>query len=48
MLDDPNLWVVLALREDYIAPLEPYAPLLADRLRARSTWSAWAWTPRWT
>ena len=35
MLDDPNLWVVLALREDYIAPIEPYAPLLADRMRAR-------------
>jgi formylglycine-generating enzyme required for sulfatase activity len=35
MLDDPNLWVVLALREDYIAPIEPYAPLLDDRMRAR-------------
>ena len=35
MLDDPNLWVVLALREDYVAPIEPYAPLLADRMRAR-------------
>ena len=35
MLDDPNLWAVLALREDYIAPIEPYAPLLADRMRAR-------------
>jgi dipeptidyl aminopeptidase/acylaminoacyl peptidase len=35
MLDDPNLWVVLALREDYVAALDPYAPLLADRLRAR-------------
>ena len=35
MLDDPNLWVVLALREDYVAPIEPYAPLLDDRMRAR-------------
>ncbi len=33
--DDPNLWVVLALREDYVAALDPYAALLADRLRAR-------------
>ena len=35
MLDDPNLWAVLALREDYVAPIEPHAPLLADRMRAR-------------
>ena len=28
LLDDPNLWVVLTLREDYIAALDPYAPLL--------------------
>ena len=35
MLDDPNLWVVLTLREDYVAALDPYAPLMADRLRAR-------------
>ena len=35
MLDDPNLWVVLTLREDYVAALDPYAPLVADRLRAR-------------
>lgn len=32
---DPNLWVVLTLREDYVAALDPYAPLAADRLRAR-------------
>lgn len=32
---DPHLWVVLTLREDYVAALEPYAPLLNDRLRAR-------------
>jgi hypothetical protein len=35
MLADPQLWVVLTLREDFVAALEPYAPLLADRLRAR-------------
>ena len=27
MRDDPNLWVVLTLREDYVAALDPYAPL---------------------
>ena len=26
---------MLTLREDYVASLDPYAPLLADRLRAR-------------
>ena len=35
LLDDPNLWVVLTLREDYVASLDPYAPLLFNRLRAR-------------
>ncbi|HXV98878.1 MAG TPA: hypothetical protein VEC93_10685, partial [Anaerolineae bacterium] len=35
MSDDPLLWVVLAFREDYLAALEPYAPLLADKMRAR-------------
>ena len=35
MQDDPKLSVVLSLREDYVAALEPYAPLLADRMRAR-------------
>ena len=35
MQADPNLWVVLTLREDYVAALDPYAPLMADRLRAR-------------
>ena len=35
MHDDPNLWVVLALREDYVASLDPYAPFMTDRLRAR-------------
>ena len=42
LLDDPNLWVVLTLREDYVAALDPYVPLLFNRLRARSTWSVWA------
>ncbi len=32
---DPHLWVVLTLREDYVAALDPYAPLLTDKLRAR-------------
>ena len=31
----PRLWVVLTLREDYVAPLEPYAELLPNRLRGR-------------
>lgn len=35
MAADPLLWVMLTLREDYVAALEPYAPLLSDRLRAR-------------
>lgn len=35
MLNDPYLWVVLTLREDYVAALEPYAPLIENRLRAR-------------
>lgn len=35
LLDDPNLWVVLTLREDYVAALDPYAQWMADKLRAR-------------
>ncbi len=35
MQSDPNLWVVLTLREDYVAALDPYAALMSDRLRAR-------------
>lgn len=35
MVDDPMLWVLLSFREDYIAPIEPYAPLMMDRMRAR-------------
>ncbi len=33
--DDPHLWVVLTLREDNVAALDPYAHLMTDRLRAR-------------
>jgi formylglycine-generating enzyme required for sulfatase activity len=32
---DPRLWVVLTLREDYVASLDPYIPLVENRLRAR-------------
>ncbi|MBP7961458.1 MAG: WD40 repeat domain-containing protein [Caldilineaceae bacterium] len=32
---NPTLWVVLSLREDYVAALDPYAPLTFNRLRAR-------------
>jgi WD40 repeat protein len=35
LLDNPNLWVVLSLREDYVAALEPYAAAMFNRLRAR-------------
>ncbi|MGB3219821.1 MAG: hypothetical protein WBD79_20690, partial [Anaerolineae bacterium] len=35
LLDDPNLWAVLTLREDYVAALDPYAELTFNRLRAR-------------
>ena len=35
MRDDPLLWVVLALREDFVAALDPYARSLPSRLRAR-------------
>ncbi len=35
MRADPNLWVVLTLREDYLAALDPYRALLDDKLRAR-------------
>lgn len=35
MQADPNLWVLLVLREDYVAALDPYAPLVDDRLRGR-------------
>lgn len=32
---DPQLWVVLSLREDYVAGLDPFAHLLPDGLRNR-------------
>ncbi|MBN2392955.1 MAG: hypothetical protein JXR84_19650 [Anaerolineae bacterium] len=35
LASDPLLRVLLVLREDYVATLDPYAPLLDDRLRAR-------------
>jgi hypothetical protein len=35
MLADPNLWVVLALRADFVAALDPYAHLVTNNLRAR-------------
>jgi hypothetical protein len=31
----PNLWVVLTMREDFVAALDPYLQLLPNRLRAR-------------
>ncbi|MBN1642963.1 MAG: hypothetical protein JXA09_17130 [Anaerolineae bacterium] len=33
--DDPYLWILLAMREDYLARLDPYLDLFPDRLRAR-------------
>lgn len=33
MQDDPYLWVVLVMREDYIAALDPYAHILPGGLR---------------
>jgi pSer/pThr/pTyr-binding forkhead associated (FHA) protein len=35
MADDPMLWVVLTLREDFVAALDPYTHLLPETLRAR-------------
>jgi WD40 repeat protein len=35
LADDPHLWVMITLREDYIAELDPYARLLPNRLRVR-------------
>jgi WD40 repeat protein len=35
MKDDPYLWVVFVMREDYIAALDPYAHLLPNKLRTR-------------
>ena len=35
LVDDPLLRVMFAVREDYLAEFDPYAPLLLDSLRAR-------------
>jgi len=35
MQDDPYLWVILVMREEFIAALDPYAHLLPRGLRAR-------------
>jgi hypothetical protein len=35
MARHPDLWIVLTMREDYIAGLEPYSHLVPNRLRAR-------------
>ena len=35
MTDDELLWVVLTLREDFVAALDPYIHILPDNLRAR-------------
>jgi WD40 repeat protein len=35
MKNDPLLWIVLTLREDYVAALDPFALMMPDRMRAR-------------
>jgi hypothetical protein len=35
MADDPLLWIVLILREDYVAALDPYAGILPGKMQAR-------------
>lgn len=35
LADDAHLWIVLIMREDYIAELDPYARLVPGRLRVR-------------
>jgi hypothetical protein len=35
MKEDPYLHILLAMREDYVAALDPYAPLVPNRMRAR-------------
>jgi hypothetical protein len=35
LADDPLLWVVLTLREDHVAALDPYADLLPGKMQAR-------------
>lgn len=34
---DPLLWVVLVMREDYVASLDPYVTITANRMRARQS-----------
>ena len=31
----PKLWVLLCFREDYLAAMDPFAPLMADKMRAQ-------------
>ncbi|MBO9392740.1 hypothetical protein [Caldilinea sp.] len=35
LVEDPRLWVILSMREDAVAALDPYARLLFNRLRVR-------------
>lgn len=35
MQDDPHLWVVLVMREDFIAAIDPYAHLVPNGMRVR-------------
>jgi WD40 repeat protein len=35
LAEDDHLWIILSMREDYVAALDPYAHLLPDKLRAR-------------
>ncbi len=35
MEDDPQLWIVLVMREDYVAALDPYAHYVTNGLRVR-------------
>jgi WD40 repeat protein len=35
LLQDPHIWALFALREDYLAPLDPYAELVPTHLKNR-------------
>jgi hypothetical protein len=35
MLKDPHIWAIFALREDYLAPFDPYASLVPTNLKNR-------------
>ena len=35
MRRDPKLWVLLSFREDYLAAMDPFAPLMADKMRTQ-------------